>query len=99
MIPREVKAEEPLETTPAQCRGEICQGSEVVQRAAQVELLQGTTRYAESRWMNECQLVVTEIQEVQVDEGREAMGRHLCNPVKMTTIVIYTLTRYYFSHL
>lgn len=82
VIPREVKTKESAEAAPAQSCGEVCQGGEVVERATQVELLKRAAGYVESFWMDECQLVPTEIQEAQVAEGREAVGRHLCKPVK-----------------
>ncbi len=84
VVPREVEAEEPPEASPAQSRGEVCQGGEVVQRAAQVELLKGAAGYAESLRVDEDQLVPAEVQEAQVEEGREAVGCHLCYPVKRT---------------
>lgn len=87
LVPREVEAEEPSEAAPAQSCGEVGQGGEVVERAAQAELLKGTAGYAESFWMDEHQLVPTEVQEAQVEEGREAVGGHLCDPVKMTHTV------------
>ena len=87
VVPGEVKAEEPPEATPAQGRGEVHQGSEVVERAAQVELLKGTAGDAEGLRMDESQLVPTEVQETKVDQGREAVGLHLFNPVKTTNTV------------
>lgn len=84
VIPRQVKTEEPTEAAPAQSCGEVSQGGEVVEGATEVELLKGTARYAESLWMDKCQLVPTKVQEAQVDESRETVGCHLCDPVKKT---------------
>lgn len=91
LVPRKVEAEEPSEATPAQSRGEVCQGGGVVQGAAQVELLKGTGRYAESLWMDECQSVPAEVQEAQVEKRKKAVGCHHCNSVKMTHTVTSVL--------
>lgn len=69
VVPREVEAEEMPEAPPTQSCGEVSQRGEVVQRAAQVELLKWTAWYAESLWMDECQLVPAQVQEAQVGEG------------------------------
>lgn len=87
LVPRKVQAEETSEATPAQGRGEVRQGGGVVQRAAEVELLEGTGRNAESFWVDECEPVPAEVKEVQVEEGREAVGIQHCDPVEITVAV------------
>lgn len=94
LVPRKVQAEETSETTPAQGRGEVGQGGGVVQRAAEVEILEGTGRNAQSFWVDQCEPVPTEVKEVQVEEGREAVGIQRCNSVEITVTVTPVLMRF-----
>lgn len=94
LVPGEVEAEEPREATPAHSSGEVSKGSKVVECPAQVELLKGTARYAESLWMDERQLVSTEVQEAQIDEGREGVGRQLRYPEETTNTLTSSLRRF-----
>lgn len=92
LVPREVQTEETSEATPAQGRGQVRQGGGVVERAAEVEILEGTGRNAKSFWVDERELVPAEVKEVQAEEGREAAGVQRCNSVEITVAVTSVLT-------
>lgn len=94
LVPRKVQAEEPSQATPAQGRGQVRQGGGVVQRAAEVEILEGTGRNAKSFWVDECEPVPAEVEEVQVEEGREAVGVQCCNSVERAVAVTSVLTSF-----
>lgn len=95
-VPRKVQAEETSEATPAQGRGEVRQGGGVVQRAAEVEIPEGTGGNAKSLWVNECELVPAEVKEAQAEEGREAAGIQRCDSVE-TTVAVTSVRRRFIS--
>lgn len=64
---------------PAQRRGQVHHRGVVVEGSAQVELLQSLVLDAEGLRVDDCQLIVTQIQGAKAAESGEGVGLHLRN--------------------
>ena len=79
-VPREVQEDQAGQAAPAHGGGEVRQGGAVVERAAEVELQEGTARDAEGLRVDQGQRVAAEVQGAQTGHGGEGVGAQLCDP-------------------